>query len=201
MFLMRNVAGQFVYFSLYSTTDFKNKEGQLSNIQIDMSKDGGAQTGPGGDVTELGNGQYCVELTAEDTDCETLGLWVSFADQSGAIEFFPLNFSIHTMTSPDTGVVLAADQPNYAPALAGDEMAVTAGALGDIAQAVLTIADGIVPGINLRAAMRVALAALAGKCFKSGGTIRFRNPADTKNVITATVDGAGNRLLVTLDVS
>jgi hypothetical protein len=58
-------------------------------------------------------------------------------------------------------------------------------------------------GLTLRQALRVVAAASAGKV--SGAetaTVTFRNAqADTKNRIVATVDGNGNRVGVTLDVS
>lgn len=69
------------------------------------------------------------------------------------------------------------------------------------------LADGVgsIPieaGLNLTEAIRLMLAALAGKV--SGAettTITFRNPADTKDRIVATVDASGNRTAVTTDVS
>lgn len=103
MFLMKNTAGQFIYFTVFDWDTHKNLEGQLSNLHFDLSKDGGTQTAPGGDVTELGNGQYCVELLAEDTDCDTLGLTISYADQTSTPTFEPVQFSIHTLTSGGGG--------------------------------------------------------------------------------------------------
>lgn len=50
-------------------------------------------------------------------------------------------------------------------------------------------------------AMRILLAALAGKASVSGNTVNFRDLADTKNRITATTDGTGGRTSVTLDGS
>lgn len=62
--------------------------------------------------------------------------------------------------------------------------------------------DGVEPGLTLRGALRVKKAAMAGKSSGAGtGTERFRNTADTKDRITATVDANGNRTAVTLDVS
>ena len=65
------------------------------------------------------------------------------------------------------------------------------------------IVDEVVEGsLTLRQAVRLFLSALAGK--SSGGgttTINFRDLADTKNRITATVDSNGNRTNVTLDGS
>jgi len=68
-----------------------------------------------------------------------------------------------------------------------------------------TIADAVLDevtetGITLRKAMNIALAALAGK--SSGGgtaTIKFRDQADGKDRISATVDANGNRTAITND--
>lgn len=54
--------------------------------------------------------------------------------------------------------------------------------------------------LTLEQAVRIALSALAGKA--SGGgtdTISFRDVADSKPRITATVDNSGNRTAITLD--
>lgn len=65
------------------------------------------------------------------------------------------------------------------------------------------ILDEVVEGsMTLRQALRIYLSALAGK--SSGGgtsTITFRDLADSKNRISATVDADGNRTAVTLDGS
>lgn len=55
--------------------------------------------------------------------------------------------------------------------------------------------------LTLRQAIKVMVAAFGGK--SSGGgttTIKFRNAADTTDVIVATVDSSGNRSTVTLTV-
>lgn len=57
-------------------------------------------------------------------------------------------------------------------------------------------------GLTVRQALRLISSALAGKVSGAGGsTIVFRDVNDTKNRITATVDGNGNRTAVTRDVS
>lgn len=56
--------------------------------------------------------------------------------------------------------------------------------------------------LTLRQMMKLFKAALAGKSAGGGSaTITFRDNADTKNRITATVDADGNRTAVTLDVA
>jgi len=65
------------------------------------------------------------------------------------------------------------------------------------------ILDEVIEGsMTLRQALRIYLSALAGK--SSGGgtnTVKYRDLADSKNRITATVDANGNRTAVTLDAS
>lgn len=73
----------------------------------------------------------------------------------------------------------------------------TAGETGD------AVLDEVVEGAyTMRQLLRIMLAALAGK--SSGGgtsTITFRDVADSKNRISATVGGTGNRTAITLDGS
>jgi hypothetical protein len=72
-----------------------------------------------------------------------------------------------------------------------------------IATALLDYAEAIETGITPRGALRLLLAAQAGKVSGAGtGTETFRNAAaDTKNRIVATVDSSGNRTALTLDVT
>lgn len=81
-------------------------------------------------------------------------------------------------------------------------------AVGDIptananADALLDRSNGIETSITLRQAQRVQLASAAGKLSGAATTtVAIRNPADTKDRITATVDASGNRSAVTLDVT
>ncbi|MFA5058722.1 MAG: hypothetical protein WC485_11455, partial [Opitutaceae bacterium] len=72
------------------------------------------------------------------------------------------------------------------------------------AEALLTYTDGIAAGITPQGAWRVMLAAVSGKSDGFTGfasTVHYRDPADTKNVITADVDAVGNRTSVTLNTT
>lgn len=55
------------------------------------------------------------------------------------------------------------------------------------------------PGMSLKQALRITLAALAGKSNVAGGSVTFRDVNDTKDRIAATVSGDGDRTAVTLD--
>lgn len=99
-------------------------------------------------------------------------------------------------TITGTGSVVTASPRARARALA--TIRVNAITQDDVTGAVLDIPlDG---ALTVRQAMRVMLAALAGKASGApGGPIVFRDVGDTKARITATVDGSGNRTTVTVD--
>jgi len=69
------------------------------------------------------------------------------------------------------------------------------------AAAVDAVHDEIIEGaLTLRHVLKIALSALAGKSTGGGtSTIRFRDNADSKARITATVDANGNRTSITID--
>lgn len=71
-----------------------------------------------------------------------------------------------------------------------------------IADALLDRANGVETSLTVRQAMRIMMAALAGKA--SGldtPSVTYRDTNDTKDRITATTDVNGNRTAVTLDAS
>jgi hypothetical protein len=73
--------------------------------------------------------------------------------------------------------------------------------IGNLAEHILEHADGIETDVTLQQALRALLASLTGKASGGGGpTITFRNPADTENRVTMTVDENGNRSNVTLNL-
>lgn len=78
--------------------------------------------------------------------------------------------------------------------------AVSAAAANKVADAALDRA--IDTSFSLRKVVRLVLAVFGGKSsgFPTTGPYRFRNPADTKDVVSATGDGTGNRSAVTLDL-
>lgn len=83
-----------------------------------------------------------------------------------------------------------------------DANALATDAAQEIADAILDRAAGVETGYTLRQAMRLILAALAGKLSGAGGsTVTIRDVTDTKSRIIATVDVDGNRSALTIDVS
>lgn len=70
------------------------------------------------------------------------------------------------------------------------------------ADALLDRSSGVEASWTFRQAMRVILAAVAGMVDGAGGSpVNFRDQADSKNRISATVDGDGNRTSITYDKS
>ena len=66
----------------------------------------------------------------------------------------------------------------------------------------LDIPDGVEDGYTLREALRLVLAALAGKLSGAATTtVSIRDVNDDKDRIVATVDDVGNRTAITLDPS
>jgi|SRR5882672_882242 len=113
--------------------------------------------------------------------------------------------AIYTRLGAPAGASLAADIAAInskttnlpaAPAATGDAMALTVGA-------VHAVWDEVVDGtFTARQAARLWNSALAGKADgMATTTVHFRDLADTKNRITATVDASGNRSAVTTDVT
>lgn len=82
-----------------------------------------------------------------------------------------------------------------------DAVALKADAVQEIADGLLDRASAV-EGFTVRQALRLFAAALVGKADGlATTTAHYRDVADTKNRITATVDADGNRTAVTLDAS
>lgn len=97
------------------------------------------------------------------------------------------------------GATLATSQPNYAPAKAGDAMALTAAERDSIAAALLDLAAAI-DGKTPRETLRYMAAALAGKISGAGtGTETAVGLDAVTNRVRYTVDENGNRTAVAYD--
>lgn len=113
------------------------------------------------------------------------------------------------MTAADLDTQLAALPTNaeLATALAAaDDAVIAAVAALSIptadanADALLDRVGGVETGYTVRQAMRIILAALAGKLSGAAGTtVSIRDVGDTKDRVVALVDADGNRTAVTLD--
>jgi hypothetical protein len=88
------------------------------------------------------------------------------------------------------------------PAAVGSAMTLTSGERDSISAALLDLAAGVETSLTLRQALRLLVAAEAGKLSGAATTtIVIRNVADSKNRITATVDASGNRSAVVYDLT
>lgn len=113
---------------------------------------------------------------------------------------------ITAAVSSVTGATVRNFQVEPAWATVGAAMTLATGAVSAAAlaaDAVDEIIDEVIEGsLTLRQLLRILLAAAAGESGGGGsGTITFRDAADTKNRISATVDANRNRTAVTLDGS
>lgn len=103
-------------------------------------------------------------------------------------------------TAPDNASITAikakTDNLPASPAATGDQMALTESAIDNIFDEAYEGAE------TLRQLLRLLRAPLLGKSTGGGtGTRTFRNAADTKARVTATVDANGNRTSVTVDAT
>ncbi len=95
-----------------------------------------------------------------------------------------------------SGVTVSAIGSN---AITADAIAADAGT--ELANALLDLANGVETSTTLRQAIRLIVAAAAGKVNgAAGSTVNIRNLADTLNRITATVDADGNRTAITTNL-
>jgi hypothetical protein len=179
--------------------DGKSSEGGLSITQanVRISKNG-ANIIQKADTSSCSHdelGIYGCPLNTTDTN--TLGRLQLWVHESGALPVW------HEYMIVDTNVydsLFGTDrlQTHTAEMTAG---VITASVLAS--DAVDEILDEVIEGsITLRQAMRVLLAANAGRS-TGGGTanIKFRDNANSKDRISATVDSNGNRTAMTLNLT
>ncbi len=122
------------------------------------------------------------------------GLPVSIA---GALDLDEMNADVEAIPSFPSNFSLLSIDGSGALTLTSEER-------DSVADALLDRANGVETSLTLRQWLRGAFAALLGKASglsPTGGTAKFRDQADSKDVISATVDGSGNRSAVTLDLS
>lgn len=154
-------------------------------VSVALSKAGAAFAAAAGAVAAItdGAGWYKVSLTAGDTD--TLGDLAFLCTASGADPVAFVDEVVVEIVVPEA-------------------IAVAIDALIPLIQAVpaqtMDLTDGVETDWTLRQALRVMLAALAGKLTGAAGTtVWIRNVLDSKTRITATVDDDGNRASVTYE--
>lgn len=95
-----------------------------------------------------------------------------------------------------------ADQVSGAVGSVTAAVALTVSERNSVASALLDLVDGIETNVTLRKGLRGMLASAVGKLTGAAtSTVAIRDTNDTKDRITATVDGSGNRLVITLDLT
>ena len=203
----------------------------ISQGDCQLTKNAGAvaQKNSATAASHLGGGHYKVPLNTTDTN--TLGLLRLYVNESGALPAWldmmvmPANvwdslfgadaLQVDAIEIAGAAVSTSTAQLGVNAVQAGGTAwgsgAITAAAIATgaidadalAADAVDEILDEAVEGsLTLRQVLRIVLAALAGKSTGGGsGTINFRDQADSKNRITATVDVNRNRTGMTVDGS
>ena len=203
----------------------------ISQGDCQLTKNAGAvaQKNSATAASHLGGGHYKVPLNTTDTG--TLGMLRLYVNESGALPVWldmmvmPANvwdslfgadaLQVDAIQIAGAAVSTTTAQLGVNAVQAGGTAwgsgAITAAAIATgaidadalAADAVDEILDEAVEGsLTLRQVLRILLAALAGKSTGGGsGTINFRDQADSKNRITATVDVNRNRTATTVDGS
>lgn len=137
-----------------------------------------------------------------DTGIWTAALATLSGFTAGAIYLVQVNNSSAAPTDQEREFQFGSAQGDLA--VTSTRLLVDATAIsGDTAaaDALESLLDGT-EAVDLTEAIRLLAAALGGKGSGLGTTTAvYRNPADTKDVITATVDADGNRSAVTLDLT
>jgi hypothetical protein len=215
--LIKNGSTPVIVFLMVDATDDETAETGLSPT-VQISKNGGSFAAVTNAVSEIGNGWYKVTLTATETNTD--GPLIVRATGSGADEWRDYH-QVYTTLAADavqvSGDSTAADNleamydgTGYAGGTErlqvdvrefGDSnLALTTQMKTDVGDAAL---DEVVEStLTLRQLVRVFLSALAGKSNGGGTTtVNFRDYADSKNRVTATVDADGNRTAISVDGS
>lgn len=220
--IKQSTQADFQFGPFVDSADGETSETGLT-ISVRLSKNGSAWAAQNNPVTppHSERGFYSVRL--DSTDTNTVGSLVVSASPSGAVpvkhEFMVLPAMVYNsiVAGTDTlevdtvavsGDATAADNLEAAADGTGYNLgggSIVAASVTDsaaIATAVLTASNGVETGYTLQQAMRLVLAANAGKLSGAATTeVSIRDVGDSKNRIVATVDASGNRSAVTLDAT
>ena len=179
-----------VYFTAVNTADDTAYTSTLSGADVRISKAGAAEANSAGAATHIATGLFKYEFTTGEVD--TLGEVSVRLAKTGVyndvrvvnvVAFDPYDTAGLGLTNLDATVSTRLASASYeAPA------------------ALLTEADGVETDLTLQGALRVILAAVAGR--RSGvntGVELMRDFGNSKSRITMTFDSSGNTTAVTYD--
>ncbi len=121
-------------------------------------------------------------------------------DSSGRVDVLKINGTSQTARDIGASVLLSSGTGTGQITLSSGVTSATLTNTG--IDNILDRTDGVESSWTLRQALRIILSALAGKVNGAATTtINIRDMADSKNRISATVDGDGNRSAITRDAS
>lgn len=158
-----------------------------AGLDSEVSKDAGTFADCTNEATEIAtsSGIYYLDLSSTEMNADCVAIVVK-SSSTGAV--YPV-FVLYPQESGDIKVDV-------------QSMAGTAYATALAAQVTATWDEQVDGTTTARQSVRLANSALAGKASGLGTTTAvFRDLADTKNRISATVDADGNRTAVTRDVT
>ena len=119
------------------------------------------------------------------------------ADIKAKTDLIPASPASTTNITAASGITVSAIGANVITAAS-----IAADAGDEIANSILDLASGVETSLTVRQALRLILAASAGRLSGAAtATIVIRNVGNTKDRITATVDADGNRTAVTTDAT
>lgn len=178
----------------------------LAAGDVKVSKDGGASA----NITTLPStapaGETLVRVSLSATEMQAKMVIITFIDQTASKEWEDQRLIVYTYGN--ASAYFTGNFDNLDAAISAVPLnPVTVGANNDKTGYALSgagvdsILDDTVEGtLTLRQIVKILLAVMAGKSSGGGtGTIAFRDNADTKARVSATVDSNGNRTGVTID--
>lgn len=181
-----------VYFTAVNTADDTAYTSTLSGADVRISKAGAAEANSAGAATHIATGLFKYEFTTGEVD--TLGEVSVRLAKTGVyndvrvvnvVAFDPYDTAGLGLTNLDATVSTRLASASYAAP-----------------SALLTEASGVETGLTLQGALRLILAAVAGR--RSGvntGVELMRDHVNSKTRITMTFDSGGNSTDVTYDAS
>lgn len=203
--MLKNVTGQKIRLFAFDTTTGAPKTGDAANLTAYVSKDRGTLTALGDTTaTEVSStnaaGMYEFDLTQAETNADVL----DFTGKSSTanIAIVPI---LNLFTRPQYSTIQAIDSSGRVTVGSAAADSINASALATDAVTEITnaiLAMVIEGSTTFQQSMRLHNAALGGKASGLATTTAvYRDLADTKARITATVDADGNRTAVTTDLT